>query len=213
MVSINNKILKSSDFEEYQYSKKIVNEALIEANNIKEKAEILIKNSEIEAKKIIEDAELIKNNSYKEGYDEGVRQAQSETIDQTINFVSKSLEYLKDMESDIVNIIVASVQNIIRSYEPDEALYQYIKGYVDNIVTQKKIVLRVSPIASRVLNKRIATFNLNRTVDSLLVVPDIRLDHYDIVIETEFGTESVNIEGKLTHLTNSFSLLMTGSDI
>ena len=213
MTSINSKILKSSDFEEYQYSKKIVNEALMEADSIRKSAKILIEKAEVDANKIVEEAELIRNNSYNKGYDEGIRQAQSEALEKTVNFVSQSLQYLRSIEDDIVTIVVSSVRNIISSYEPDEALYQYIKGYVDNIITQKQIVLRVSPIASRVLNKRISDFNLTRTIGSLLVVPDMRLNHYDIVIETEFGTESINIEGKLTNLTNSFSLLMTGSEL
>ncbi len=212
MVSTNTKILKSSDFEEYQYTKKIVNKAFVEAETIIKKAELVKQKAEENVKKMMLDAEQIHRQAYKKGYDEGIREAKSEYLEHTISFVSQSLKYLKNLENDVVDMVTSSVRNIISSYEPDQALCEYIKSYINNIVTEKQIVLRVSPGTSRVLNKRVSDLSLNFNPGSLLIVPDIRLENHEVVIESEFGTESVDLEGKLSNLTHSFSLLMSGHE-
>lgn len=212
MISANTKILKSADFEEYQYTKKIVSKAIIEAERIIKEAASVKQEAEQNANKIIEGAELIRKGSFKKGYDEGIREAKSEYLEYTVTFVSQSLKYLKTLEDDVVDIVTSSVRHIINSYEPDQALCEYIKSYVNNIITEKQIVLRVSPASSRILNKRVTDLNLNLNPGSLLIVPDIRLENHEVVIESEFGTESVDLEGKLSNLTHSFSLLMSGDE-
>ncbi|MCK5889863.1 MAG: hypothetical protein KAG19_07970, partial [Methylococcales bacterium] len=135
---INKKILKASEHQDVLNTR----ETLLQAK--------------FTAQKILAEAEKTRKSAYQIGYLQGIKQAQLDNVEQTVNIVSQSIEYLGTIEKDIASIVFTSVKKIIASYEPDELTVQAIKSSVKGLSNGKQILLRASPELAKILFNQIS---------------------------------------------------------
>lgn len=190
---INKKILKASEHQDVLNTR----ETLLQAK--------------FTAQKILAEAEKTRKSAYQIGYLQGIKQAQLDNVEQTVNIVSQSIEYLGTIEKDIASIVFTSVKKIIASYEPDELTVQAIKSSVKGLSNGKQILLRASPELAKILFNQIS--DIGTTNNPVNLVADERLENNHCTIESDLGIIHVNVNDMVKKLESIITSRLGGEPI
>ncbi len=190
---INKKILKASEHQDVLNTR----ETLLQAK--------------FTAQKILAEAEKTRKSAYQIGYLQGIKQAQLDNVEQTVNIVSQSIEYLGTIEKDIASIVFTSVKKIIASYEPDELTVQAIKSSVKGLSNGKQILLRASPELAKILFNQIS--DIGTTNNPVNLVADERLENNHCTIESDLGIIHVNVNDMVEKLESIITSRLGGEPI
>lgn len=165
----------------------------------------LIKAAKDQAAQIIEKAQQEREIELKRGYDQGMEEAQLQAAENMIENVSRTIDYLSNVEQQMVNLVMESVRKIFVDFNDEERTILVVKNALSVVRNQKQMVLRIAPdkveLVRGRLNDILSHFPGIGYID---IVSDGRLQADSCILETGIGTVEASLEGQLTALENVF---------
>ncbi|WP_067518761.1 HrpE/YscL family type III secretion apparatus protein [Endozoicomonas ascidiicola] len=184
------KVLKANDYVEYLEADEIMQAAHQQAEKIKE-----------EARQAYEDEK-------KRGYKEGMTKAREDQTDHMLKVVSRTINYLSDIEDTLANILLSGVKKIIGEFNQEELAVNLVKNALQHVRSEKHVTVRIPPahysaVQAR-LNEILADY---KGVGFIDLVADPRLSAGDCIMESEIGVVDTSIEVQLKALQKRFDSL------
>lgn len=174
------------------------NKALLDAKQ-------LIKAAKKQAAAIIEKAKEEREVELKRGYEQGLEEARLQSAENMIENVSHTIDYLSNVEQQMVDLVMESVRKIFNEFNDEERTIVVVKDALSVVRNQKQMVLRIAPdkvefVRAR-MNEILALFPGIGYID---IVSDGRLKEDSCILETGIGTVEASLEGQLNALENVF---------
>ncbi len=209
--------------EAKEMADKIVQDALLEAENIKQKVN---EESEKILRDIEEQRETTLENMKKVGYDEGYQKgldegkiAGLEEYDSKISEATKEKEknvaeresIFENAEKDIVELVIDMFNNLTyNAFQLNpELLSVLVKRGISSATIQKKVSIKVSSEDYDNVIKNIDKFE--QLIDSskeVEVLKDFSLMKNDCMLETEFGNINCGLDEQLSSLNESLYFIL-----
>lgn len=168
-------------------------------------AEALLASARAQADAIIARAEAELEAERQRGYDEGMAEAQMEQAEKMIDTVSRTIDYFARVESDMVELVMASVRKIIDGYDDAERVLMVVKNALSVVRNQKQMTLRLHPQQVDVVRVRVNDLlSAYPGVGYLDIVADGRLSLEACILESEIGLVEASIAGQIKALENAF---------
>lgn len=165
----------------------------------------LIAAAQEEAAQIIADAKKVREEERQRGYAQGLEEAALQSAENMIENVSQTIDYLSNVEQQMVDLVMDAVRKIFIDFNDEERTIIVVKNALSVVRTQKQMVLRIAPDKVEVvrgrLNAILAHFPGIGYID---IVSDGRLMADSCILETGIGTVEASLEGQLTALENVF---------
>ncbi|MEM6916590.1 MAG: HrpE/YscL family type III secretion apparatus protein, partial [Verrucomicrobiota bacterium] len=120
------KIIKAAEFEVWREGTSIIDQARGEAEEISRQSQL--------------DYEKEKQR----GYSDGLMEGRTQLSEQMIGTVEKSVQYLGEIESSMVEIVLSAVRNIIGEVDDQDRIKQVVRKVLTTARDQKRVTLRVS---------------------------------------------------------------------
>lgn len=181
------RILRARDNKALFSSKRLIEEAKQQAADIMEKAQ---------QERAIE---------LKRGYDEGMEDAQLQAAETMIENVSRTIDYLSNVEQQMVDLVMESVRKIFMEFHDEERAIIVVRNALSVVRNQKQMVLRIAPdkvdLVRERMNEILAQFPGIGYID---IVSDGRLQADSCILETGIGIVEASLEGQLSALENVF---------
>ncbi len=177
---------------------------IIKSNDVDEILESVQTNdsNQQKAEDILAYAETICKIAYKKGLIQGQEDAKSQALAESLSLVSDSIDYVQQLENDIVDVVLNNIRKIVANYEPDEFLVQSVQQSLSELSNAREITLRISPsIPHKTLLRLRDIESLSGKVN---VVADHRIEKDDCIIESEMGVVHVNADQKIAQLEDIF---------
>lgn len=165
----------------------------------------LISKAKAKAAAIIEKAKEERAAELKRGYEEGLEEARLQAAESMIENVSHTIDYLSNVERQMVDLVMESIRKIFNDFNEEERTIIVVKDALSVVRTQKQMVLRIAPdrvefVRGR-MNEILANFPGIGYID---VVSDGRLREDSCILETDIGTVEASLAGQLAALENVF---------
>lgn len=143
------------------------------------------------------------------GYEEGLAQARMEQAEKMIETVSRTIDYLAHVESDMVHLVMGAVRKIIDGYDESEQVLIVVRNALTVVRNQKQMTLRLHPdqveaVRSRV-NEVLSGFPGVGYID---IVADGRLELGACILESEIGLVEASIDGQVRALEAAFQKVL-----
>lgn len=143
------------------------------------------------------------------GYQDGLMEAKIEQAEQMIENVGRTIDYFARVETEMVELVMASVRKIIEGFDDDERVLIVVRNALSVVRNQKQMTLRLHP--SKVEMVRAKTHVLLADypgVGYLDIVADARLQEQACILESEIGMVEASIEGQLGALQRAFQKIL-----
>ena len=175
-------------------------ENLIES--AKKQAEKILNRAQQEAEKIVSTADAkaikIKEDAKREGYSQGLKNAQEEldsqieTVKSLVNNFDKQVnESLDDVKSSLVDLSIAMVKEILLFEEEKGEIEKKIEKALEIVKSSKKIVLKVSSDLPKNLIDKFSS------IEKVQVIPLSTLKKMDVQVESDFGTLDLRVNSQI----------------
>jgi flagellar assembly protein FliH len=189
-------------------SKKMLDNALIQADEI-------IKNAELEAKTIIENAakevcdktQKIEEQARTKGYDKGVEEGKRE-YQELIKRLEQERQYVKNeykkaisnLESDAIKLIIEISRKLVGDSlrEDTKSLLELIRQGLERCINKDNIILTVSPEDYElVIKNRDILYSMVTGMGELEIISDQNLAPASCVVETPYGCVDAGMNTRL----------------
>lgn len=172
-------------------------------------ATALIEAARGQAAQIVAEAEAALEAERQRGYAEGMEQARVDQSEQMVETVGRTVNYLANVETEMVSVVLDSVRKIIDSYQDVERVHLVVKSALSVVRKQKQVTLRLHPEQAEGVRTRVDALLLAfPSISYLDIVPDARLDKGACILDTEIGTVEASIEGQLMALSRAFGKVL-----
>lgn len=158
-----------------------------------------------------EEAISIKEESAKEGYQEGINKAQKdveELRDSLDNFFAYKNEMYEKLSGDILDIALCAAERIIkREVSADKTILEdIVYDALENLAKdENKIILKVAPADVEYTKEMVPELLQTGQVDAkIFVTADKTVDEGGVIIETSNGLIDANISTQLNILKEAF---------
>jgi type III secretion protein L len=143
------------------------------------------------------------------GYADGQEQARLEQAEKMIENVSRTIDYFARVESQMVDLVMQSVQKIVSDYDDEARVLATVKNALSVVRNQKQMTLRLHPqqveMVKRRVNDLLAAYP---GVGYLDIVADHRLKADACILESEIGLVEASLEGQLNALRSAFEKIL-----
>lgn len=184
-------------------------------NKAKQKAESIItearENADIIMEKTYKKSQIIIEESKQKGYEEGYKKGYEEgciTAEKIIEeansikreYLRNKAEYLKQLEKDIIELVVNISEKIINQKMDDdkEVIISVILKGLENLLVSDKVIIRVSKddydIVELAKERLLAEASL---IEDIEIKIDNKLEKGGCIIETERGSVDVSIKTQI----------------
>lgn len=192
----------SSELTQLIHQGKIVrakeNKALLDSKKI-------IKEAKKQAAAILEKAKEERELELKRGYQDGLEEARLQAAENMIENVSHTIDYLSNVEQQMVDLVMESVRKIFNEFNDEERTIVIVKDALSVVRNQKQMVLRIAPDKAEVVRNRMnEILALFPGIGYIDIVSDGRLKGDSCILETGIGTVEASLEGQLNALENVF---------
>ena len=157
------------------------------------------------------EAEVIKEAAKKEGYNDGVENANQDIAElkgKFTEFFNIKDEVFNKVSDCIFDISVEIAKKIInKSVETDrEYIIPMIKGVVEEVnKTENKIILKVMPKDVEIVKDNVSSiFSDNFVEAAITVIPDNEIKDGGVIVETSNGLVDASIETQLAIIEKAF---------
>lgn len=186
------KILRSSDYQEYLSAAMLVDAA-------KEQAKAI----EREAMAVYEEQKAL---GWQAGM-EAVRVEQAALVHET---QLKCQQYYRVVEQQLCDVVLQSVRRILSEYDDVALTLQVVREALSLVSNQKQVTLRVAPEQVADIREQIAKVHKDfPEISYIEVSADARLDAGGGILETEVGVIDASIDGQLSALTEALEASQT----
>ncbi|MEO1524999.1 MAG: HrpE/YscL family type III secretion apparatus protein [Planctomycetota bacterium] len=148
-----------------------------------------------QANAILVEAKREANRLREDGYEQGLKDGQVEMAGKMLETVEKHVEYLSEMEAQVVSIVTKAIRKVIGEIEQHDLISRVVAKALGVARDQSKAKLRVCP--AEVETVRFKIDDLLRpypTLSFVDVISDTRLSPGDCILETDIGVVDASVE-------------------
>ena len=181
------KVLKAKDYVTY-----------LEAADI-------IASAEQKAAEIIEAGKNAYERQKQQGYEDGVAESKLDQTDQMLKVVSRTINYLSDIEKAMADILMTGVKKIIGEFDQEELAVNLVRNALQHVRNEKQVTIRIPPSQYKMvkakLNDILAEY---KGVGFIDLVADQRLSTGDCIMESEIGVVDASVDLQIKALQKRF---------
>lgn len=163
--------------------------------------------SEVVSKRIAElkaTAEEEYKRQGEDGYANGKADGHLENAEHVLETVLISVEFIERIEDALVKIVMDTVRKVLSQMDAGERIVCIIRKALNNVKTQKEVVVRVSSADEKAVFKSFSDTLKSVSGGFLNIIADARLEAGSCLLETEFGVVDASLEIQLKALDNAF---------
>lgn len=143
------------------------------------------------------------------GYQEGLMDAKLEQAEQMIENVGRTVDYFARVETEMVELVMASVRKIIEGFDEQERVLIVVRNALAVVRNQKQMTLRLHPSKVEMVRSQVNALLADYPgVGYLDIVADARLQELACILESEIGMVEASIEGQLGALQRAFQKML-----
>jgi type III secretion protein L len=158
----------------------------------------LIEQARVDAAAIVEQARAACQAERERGYADGMAAAKQEQVDAMMRISQQTSVYLKQVERELVDVVVASLRKIVADFDATDRVMAVVRGALALVRLQKHVLLRVHPDDAVLVRQHMqALLAQFPSVDYVDVVADDRFASGSCRIETVIGTVETSLEHQL----------------
>jgi len=187
------KILKANDYLTYKTAADIIQEATIDA------------------KRIVADAQEAYQANQAEGYQCGIEEGSAELAAKILEVTDQANKYFQGKESQIVEVVVTAMKNIIGEFDDVELTLSVIKKLLNELQGQQQITLRVIPDQTKIIEHALQEITNSGLL--IKVVADIEMQSGQCILESDLGLIECSIDDQLDALRKAMTSSLTRKNI
>ena len=188
------RILKAEDYVVYLEAREVISAAQQEAEDIVAKA-----------RQTYEDEK-------RRGYQEGLAEIKGEQADHILKVVSRTINYLSDIEDTLANILIGGVKKIIGECDHKALAISLVKNALQHVRNEKHVTIRIAPgeyeAVQGQLNDILAEY---KGVGFIDLVADPRLSAGDCIMESDIGVVDASVDVQMKALQKRFDKIKSMS--
>jgi len=174
------KVVRAEQYQAYLDARQVVARAEAEAERIREEAR-----QEFERQK-------------RQGYEDGMREAQAVMAEKMIDTVSRSVEFVAAMEHQVTEIVIQVLEKILGQFDNEELVVRAARTALEVVQNQTTVTLRVSPEQVPAVKARVGEILDGHPAVSMLdVQPDSRLKPDGCILESDIGVVDASLDIQL----------------
>ena len=190
------KVLKAEDYATYLEAREIIESAHKQAEEIVARAR--------------EAFELEKQRGYQDGLDE----SKMDQADQMLKVVSRTINYLSDVEHDMADILLSGVRKIIGEFDQEQLAVSLVKNALQHVRNEKQVTIRLPPSQYNMVKAQVNEILSDyKGVGFIDLVADQRLSTGDCIMESEIGVVDASVDVQLKALKQRFSQLKAAATL
>lgn len=181
------KVLKAEDYASY-----------LEARDI-------IANAEQKAAEIIETGKEAYEQQKRQGYEDGIAESKIEQADQMLKVVSRTINYLAEVEKAMAEILMTGVKKIIGEFDQEELAVNLVRNALQHVRNEKQVTIRIPPSQFKMVKARLNDILTEyKGVGFIDLVADQRLSTGDCIMESEIGVVDASVDLQIKALQQRF---------
>lgn len=171
-------------------------------------AQEIIKAAQQQAAETADEARKAYEHEKKRGYQDGMAESKAEQTEHMLKVVSKTINYLSDIEDTLANILISCVKKIIGEYNQEDLALSLVKNALQHVRNEKHVTIRIPPAQYSAVQARLNTILAEyKGVGFIDLVADPRLSVGDCIMESEIGVVDASVDVQLMALQKRFDSL------
>ena len=135
-----------------------------------------------------------------------------EQADHILKVVSRTINYLSDIEDTLANILIGGVKKIIGECDHKALAISLVKNALQHVRNEKHVTIRIAPgeyeAVQEQLNDILAEY---KGVGFIDLVADPRLSAGDCIMESEIGVVDASVDVQMKALQKRFDKIKSMS--
>lgn len=173
-------------------------------------AQEIIKAARQQAADITEEARSAYEQEKKRGYQDGLAESKAEQTDHMLKVVSRTINYLSDIENTLANILLSGVKKIIGEFDQEELAISLVKNALQHVRNEKHVTIRIPPAQYSAVQARLSSILAEyKGVGFIDLVADPRLSAGDCIMESEIGVVDASVDVQLMALQKRFDRIQS----
>ncbi|WP_419537124.1 HrpE/YscL family type III secretion apparatus protein [Endozoicomonas sp.] len=171
-------------------------------------AQEIIKAAQQQAAGIVEEARKAYEQEKKRGYQDGLAESKAEQTDHMLKVVSRTINYLSDIEDTLASILLSGVKKIVGEFNQEELAINLVKNALQHVRNEKHVTIRIPPAQYSAVQARLNMILAEyKGVGFIDLVADPRLTTGDCIMESEIGVVDASVNVQLMALQKRFDSL------
>ncbi|OED39676.1 hypothetical protein AB833_14435 [Chromatiales bacterium (ex Bugula neritina AB1)] len=181
------KVLKASEYALYLEGRDIITAAERRASDI------------IEASRDAYEQEK------QRGYDDGVAESKIDQSDHMLKVVSRTINYLSEVEKALADILLSGVKKIIGELDQEELAVNLVRNALQHVRNEKQVTIRIPPSQIKMVKSKLnEILSEYKGVGFIDLVADQRLSTGDCIMESDIGVVDASIDLQIAALKKRF---------
>lgn len=123
--------------------------------------------------------------SIQRGKEQGLELANQHATEQMMRFTAAMDDYIKQMEEDMVRVVVSAVRQVIHSFDDATIVQQAVQSAMELVKGSRKLHIRVNPSVQAEVEERLEPMRQRFT--HLEIIGDADLNDTDCILESDIG--------------------------
>ncbi|WP_422134874.1 HrpE/YscL family type III secretion apparatus protein [Endozoicomonas sp. ALD040] len=181
------KVLKSQDYADYLESEEIVSKA------------------REHAREILEQSRQAYEKEKQRGFEEGLAEGKVDQAEQMLKVVSRTINYLSEVEKALADILMSGIKKIIGEYDQEELAVSLVKNALQHVRNEKQVTIRIPPSQFKMVKARLnEILGEYKGVGFIDLVSDERLSTGDCIMESDIGVVDASVDLQIKALQKRF---------
>ena len=177
-------------------------------------AEQIINTAKEQAQQIVEQAKEAYEQEKQRGYQDGLDESKVDQADQMLKVVSRTINYLSDVEQTMADILLSGVKKIIGEFDQETLAINLVRNALQHVRNEKQVSIRIPPSQYNMVKARLNEILTDyKGVGFVDLVADQRLSTGDCIMESEIGVVDASVDVQLRALQRRFSQLKAATAI
>lgn len=173
----------------------------------------LIEQARADAARIVAQAQDAYQAERERGYAEGLAAAKAEQTTAMLLLTQQTSTYLKAVERDLVDLVVASLRRIVADFDESERVLAVVRSGLTLVRQQKHVLLRVHTDDAALMRQNLESLLAQYpSVDFVDVVADDRFERGACRIETAIGTVETSLNNQLDIVQQALEQVLVGAN-
>lgn len=161
-------------------------------------ADNLLKDASRSAEEIRQSAKHVFLDAKKKGYNSGLELARNEQAETLINLVSGSIDYLSELETQLISTCINTIDHFLCTKDDRELITRSVSLALKHQQHSQKITLRACPEVINFLETDLKDIDSRKL--NIVFQTDDRIPKSDCVLESDFSIITVNSKKQIENL-------------
>lgn len=171
-------------------------------------AQEIIESAKKQAEAIVAGANEAYEQEKQRGYQDGLDESKADQAEQMLKVVSRTINYLSDVEHSMADILLSGIRKIIGQFNQEELAVNLVRNALQHVRNEKQVTIRLAPsqynMVKAQLNEILSDY---KGVGFIDLVADQRLSTGDCIMESDIGVVDASVDVQLKALRQRFSQL------